>query len=146
MTYCLDPISIQNPHQLFQGIGYEISFWCETIGSRFRVQGMRLVSDMEHLISFQGTGYEISFWCGTIGSRFRVQGMRSSGFRVSSGEVGNPYIKGSGFPSFRFSPSPLIPTQVFYSSFKHLALVTCLPILKISFALLVKPVVPPSGI
>jgi hypothetical protein len=185
-----------NPHQSFQGVGHEISFWCETIGSRFRVQGMRSVSDVERLIvfqgigygisfwcetidcvsghricdqllmwddwiaipghrvwdqfpiwnsliMFQGTGYEISFWCEMIGLWFRVKGIWSSGFRVPFSEVRILYIKGSGFPLFRFSPSPL--TSHSTLSFLTHRLLTWPPILKIFFILLVRLVVPLSG-
>jgi hypothetical protein len=144
MTYCLDPISIQNPHQLFQGIGYEISFWCETIGSQFRVQGMisfwygtfDLVSGhrvwnqflmWNDWIAIQGTGHEI----------IRVQGVVQWG--------GDSLYKGEWFSLLLLFS---IPSHLTLNSFTpplNIYLFTCLPTLKISFVLLVKPVVPPSG-
>jgi hypothetical protein len=51
---------------------------------------MGSASDVERLIVFQGAGYDV----------IRVQGVVSEG--------GDFLYKGSGFPSFRFSPSPLL--------------------------------------
>jgi hypothetical protein len=85
---------------------------------------MRSVSDVEQLIVFQGAGHDV----------IRVQGVACEG--------GDFLYKGSGFPSFRFSPSLLRSHQTSYSS----SFISWPPTLKTSSMLLVRLVVPLLGI